>query len=148
MATEDCNGLPVYIEENGEDVAVEKQKRQQQSQKPPFKHPWETATPEEKARRELRGAMMDKLFEFDPKTGSGSYTQVWFVDFSTFNLDESNPSLLTFVLVFYNDHSYLKIQSQVPSNCSTDYFGIFWAMFSSHLVDSGHHGTNQMISRD
>jgi len=101
MATEDCDGLPVYIEENGEDVAVEKQKRQQQSQKPPFKHPWETATPEEKARRELRGAMMDKLFEFDPKTGFGSYTQVWFVNFITFNLDdESNPSLLTFILVF------------------------------------------------
>ena len=85
---------------------------------------------------------MDKLFEFDPKTGFGSYTQVWFVNFSTFNLDESNPSLLTFVLVFYNDHSYLKIQSQVLSNCSTDYFGIFRAMFSSRLVDSGRHVTD------
>ena len=47
---------------------------------------------------------MDKLFEFDPKKGSGSYTQVWFVDFSTFNLDDEsnpNPSLLTFVLFFW-----------------------------------------------
>ena len=26
-----------------------------------------------------------------------------------------------------NDHSHLKIQFQVVSNCSTDYLGIFWA---------------------
>ncbi|XP_066315577.1 uncharacterized protein [Miscanthus floridulus] len=90
MASEDCDGLPMYIEEDEEEAAAEKQKHQQQSQKPPFKHPWEIITQEEKARREFNFAMMDKLFEFDPKTGSGSYTQVWFVNFITFNLDDEN----------------------------------------------------------
>jgi hypothetical protein len=42
----------------------------------------EDDTPEEKARSELRLAMMEKLFEYDPKVASGYYTRVWFVDFS------------------------------------------------------------------
>jgi hypothetical protein len=38
--------------------------------------------------------MMEKLFEFDPKVGSGSYTRVWFVDFSILAIDEeSNTSI-------------------------------------------------------
>jgi hypothetical protein len=122
MATEDCDGLPMYIEEDEEEAAAEKQKRRQQSQRPPFKHPWEIITPEEKARREFNFAMMDKLFEFDPKTGSDSYTQVWFVNFITFNLDdESNPSLLTFILVFLImaiRFSGIRIQFQLVSNCT------------------------------
>ncbi|RCV28622.1 hypothetical protein SETIT_5G418200v2 [Setaria italica] len=88
MAADDCDGLPMYFEDDAEEAAAEKKKRRQQSQKPRGKLPWEDDTPEEKARGELRLAMMEKLFEYDPKMGSGSYTRVWFVDFSTLDIDE------------------------------------------------------------
>lgn len=74
MEAEDCDGLPMYIEDDEEEAAAEKQKRRQQSQKPRAKLPWEDETPEGKARRELRWAMMKKLYEYDPKTRSGYYT--------------------------------------------------------------------------
>ncbi|KAL6613990.1 hypothetical protein ACP70R_036260 [Stipagrostis hirtigluma subsp. patula] len=88
MDADDCDGLPMYFEEDEEEAAAEKQKRRQQSRKPVAKLPWEPATPEEKAKRELNFAMMDKLHEYDPKLGYGCYTRVWFVDFSTFDIDE------------------------------------------------------------
>ncbi|XP_066315578.1 uncharacterized protein [Miscanthus floridulus] len=108
MASEDCDGLPMYIEEDEEEAAAEKQKHQQQSQKPPFKHPWEIITQEEKARREFNFAMMDKLFEFDPKTGSGSYTQVWFVNFITFNLDDESYPINVYGTVIVRDRLDMK----------------------------------------
>ncbi|CAO1940618.1 unnamed protein product [Urochloa humidicola] len=88
MAADDCDGLPLYFEDDEEEAAAEKQKRRQQSQKPRGKLPWEDDTPEKKARTGLRLAMMEKLFEYDPKSGSGSYTRVWFVDFTTLDIDE------------------------------------------------------------
>jgi hypothetical protein len=110
MATDDCDGLPMYIEDDEEEAAAEKQKRRQQSQKPRGKLPWEDDTPEEKARRELRLAMMEKLFEYDPKMGSGSYTRVWFVDFTTLDIDEeSNPSTPDL-------HSYAKTKTERGSD--------------------------------
>ncbi|OEL25358.1 hypothetical protein BAE44_0013622 [Dichanthelium oligosanthes] len=80
MADDDCDGLPTYFEDAEEEVAAEKLKRRQQSQKPRGKLPWEDATPEEKARSALRLAMMSKLYEYDPKLGYGCYNRVWFVD--------------------------------------------------------------------
>ncbi|RLN22356.1 hypothetical protein C2845_PM07G31850 [Panicum miliaceum] len=104
MEADDCDGLPMYIEDDEEEAAAEKQKRRQQSQKPRAKLPWEDETPERKARKELRWAMMKKLFEYDPKTRSSYYTRVWFVDFTTFDIDaESNPSIPKL-------HSYTKTQ--------------------------------------
>ncbi|RLN04049.1 hypothetical protein C2845_PM13G16420 [Panicum miliaceum] len=89
MEADDCDGLPMYIEDD-EGAAAEKQKRRQQSQKPRAKLPWEDETPEEKTRRELNLAMVKKLYEYDPKMRSGYYTRVWFVDFTTFDIDEEN----------------------------------------------------------
>jgi hypothetical protein len=110
MATDDCDGLPMYIEDDDEEAAAEKQKRRQQSQKPRGKLPWEDDTPEEKARRELRLAMMEKLFEYDPKMGSGSYTRVWFVDFTTLDIDEESNSSTPDL------HSYAKTKTERGSD--------------------------------
>ncbi|CAO2167407.1 unnamed protein product [Urochloa humidicola] len=88
MAADDCDGLPMYVEDDEEEAAAEKQKRRQQSQKPRGKLPWEDDTLEKKVRTGLRLVMMQKLFEYDPKTRSGSYTRVWFVDFTTLDIDE------------------------------------------------------------
>jgi hypothetical protein len=110
MATDDCDGLPMYIEDDEEEAAAEKQKRRQQSQKPRRKLPWEDDTPEEKAGRELRLAMMEKLFEFDPKVGSGSYTRVWFVDFTTLDIDEESNSSTPDL------HSYAKTKTERGSD--------------------------------
>ncbi|PAN27013.1 hypothetical protein PAHAL_5G053800 [Panicum hallii] len=80
MEADDCDGLPMYIEDDEEEAAAEKQKRRQQSQKLRAKLPWEDETPEEKATRELNLAMVKKLYEYDPEMRSGYYTRVWFVD--------------------------------------------------------------------
>ncbi|KAL6613991.1 hypothetical protein ACP70R_036261 [Stipagrostis hirtigluma subsp. patula] len=106
MEADDCDGLPMYFEEDEEEAAAEKQKRRQQSRKARAGLPWEPATPEELAKRELNFAMMDKLHEYDPKLGSGCYTRVWFVDFSTLDIDEETqygPMRFTDSLIG-NDH--------------------------------------------
>nr|CAB3475137.1 unnamed protein product [Digitaria exilis] len=88
MAADDFDGLPMFVEDDDEEAAAAKQKRRQQSQKPRGKLPWEDETPEERAKAGLSLAMMKKLYEYDPKSGHGCYTRVWFVDFSTLDIDE------------------------------------------------------------
>ncbi|XP_010233771.1 uncharacterized protein LOC100823626 [Brachypodium distachyon] len=86
---DDVDGvLPAYIEEDEEEAMDAKQQRRQQSIKPRKMMPWELATPEEKAKEEVRRALEDELYEHGPKTGSGSYTRLWFLDLTVFDLDE------------------------------------------------------------
>ncbi|KAL6613992.1 hypothetical protein ACP70R_036262 [Stipagrostis hirtigluma subsp. patula] len=90
MAEDDPGVLPMYDEEDEEEAAAEKEKRRQQSRKPRKELPWpeESLTPEEKARKEMNFAMATKLVECNPKTGGRTYTRVWFLDFSRFDIDE------------------------------------------------------------
>lgn len=66
--------------------------------------------------------MMEKLYEYDPKLGHGCYNRVWFVDFSTLDIDEESKALAPKL------HSYVKIQYQLIEShiFSTDYLGILW----------------------
>ncbi|TVU36148.1 hypothetical protein EJB05_18065, partial [Eragrostis curvula] len=85
MADDDYDGLPLYVEEDEAEAAAAKQKRRQQSRKPPPPPP-PPPTPEEKARKEQEEAMLEKLYEYDPKLGYG-YNRIWFVG-GTFDHDE------------------------------------------------------------
>ena len=89
MADDDFDGLPMYVEEDQEEVEAEKQKRRQQSRQPPPPR----VTPEEFARREFNRAMARKLIEYDPKLGDSYYTRVWFLDFNKVDIDEESIAL-------------------------------------------------------
>ncbi|RCV26995.1 hypothetical protein SETIT_5G290300v2 [Setaria italica] len=74
MEDDDCDGLPMYVEEDEEEAAAEKEKRRRQSRKPPRM----SVTPEELARIEFNQAVARKLYEYDPKLGTSCYTRAWF----------------------------------------------------------------------
>lgn len=90
MANDDDGVLPAYIEEEEEEAAAAKQVRRKDSKerKPRKRMPWEFATPEEAALSEARRALERKLIVHDPKSGETCFTRVWFVDLTTFDLDE------------------------------------------------------------
>ncbi|RLN23831.1 hypothetical protein C2845_PM07G20520 [Panicum miliaceum] len=92
MADDDFDGLPMYVEEDQEEVEAEKQKCRQQSRQPP---PPPRVTPEELARTEFNEAMARKLFEYDPKLGGSYFTRVWFLDFTKVDIDEESTILKT-----------------------------------------------------
>nr|CAB3474042.1 unnamed protein product [Digitaria exilis] len=92
MGDDELDGLPMYVEEDPEEAAAEKQKRRQKSRKPPRLRD----TPEELAKMEFNQSMSRKFYEYDPKLGANCYTRAWCLDFTKVDIDdESIPKSLT-----------------------------------------------------
>ncbi|XP_052142983.1 uncharacterized protein LOC127762510 [Oryza glaberrima] len=87
---EDIFDLPLFVEDNDEEEAAEaKQRRREESLKPRWpREPSFLDTPDMRERSARSGALAEKYWEHDPKTGISYYTRACFCDLTTFDLDE------------------------------------------------------------